>query len=156
MHNAPTVSYPVGRSYFQAGLTLIIVVTALLVGLTWSVQAAWNWRHALMGGLLSLASVLALWEWRRTLQGMLTWDGDVWCFIHDQKSIFGSISVRLDFQFVLLLRLTPNKGPCLWLWAERHRQGALWAPLRRAAFSRHQVSLSSASKEADSVLWRHP
>jgi len=136
MHNAPSVSYPVGRSHFQAGLLVLTVLAGLIVDFYWSSQALWGWRQGLVGVSLCLAVVFALHEWQRTPQGTLTWDGVGWCFNEEQQAFIGDLTVSLDLQFVLLLRLTPNKGPPCWLWAERRRQAPLWVALRRAVFSR--------------------
>ena len=151
MHNAPSVSYPVGRSHFQAGLLVLTVLAGLIVDLVWSTQSLWGWRQGLVGGSLCLAAVFALHEWQRTPQGTLAWDGVVWCFNEGQQSVIGSVTVPLDFQFILLLRITPIKGPPLWFWAERRRDAPHWVALRRAVFSR-QVDLVHQSKNKESPV----
>lgn len=151
MHNAPTVSYPVGRSHFQACLLALIVLAGLIVDLCWSSQALWGWRQGGVGVSLCLAAVLALHEWQRTPQGTLTWDGEVWCFNEGQQAVIGGVTVPLDLQFILLLRLTPIKGPSLWFWAERRRQAPLWVALRRAVFSR-PVDLLHQTKNQESPV----
>lgn len=151
MHNAPSVSYPVGRSHFQAWLFVLILVLGLIVDIFWSTQSLWGWRQGLMAVTLCLACVFAWQEWQRIPQGTLAWDGAVWCFNKGQQSVAGQISVLLDFQFILLLRMTPIKGARLWLWAERRRQAPLWLALRRAVFSRHVDLLNQSTKEKSPV-----
>jgi hypothetical protein len=151
MHNAPSVSYPVGRSHFQAGLLVLMVLAGLIIDLFWSSQAIWGWRQGLVGVSLCLAVVFALHEWQRTPQGTLTWDGLGWCFNEGQHAVVGGVTVSLDLQFILLLRLSPNKGSPLWLWAERRRQAPLWLALRRAVFSR-QVDLVHQSTNGESPV----
>jgi hypothetical protein len=97
-------------------------------------------------------SVLVAWQaWRGTPQGTLIWDGTTWCFTGAQSSFMGAMSVSLDLQFVLLLRLTPLSGRPLWLWAERKRHEPLWLPLRRAVFSRRLDPLHQTSREGSPV-----
>jgi hypothetical protein len=145
MHNAPTVSYPVGRSHFQAWLAMVMLLTALITQLAWFTQALWGWRQGFMGVAFGLAVALALFEWRRSLQGTIAWDGVVWRFNGGQQPVIGQVLVRLDFQFMMLLTLTPLTGQRLWLWAERRRDAARWLSLRRAAFSRPVDPLSQTS-----------
>jgi hypothetical protein len=136
MHHAPTVSYPVGRSHFQAGLLLFFGFTALLAAFFWSATAPWSWRHGLVGVALALSAVLAWQDWQRSPQGTLAWDGVHWYFAGVPQSVVGALAVPFDFQFIMLLSLTPLKGPTLWFWAERSQQPSLWLALRRAVFSR--------------------
>ena len=151
MHNAPTVSYPVGRSHFQAVLLIFLLFAALVTCFFWVANALWDWRQGLMIVTLCLGVLFAWQEWQRTPQGLLSWDGVVWCLSGAQPSVMGSISVQLDFQFVLLLRLRPLSGPQLWLWAERKRLEPLWVPLRRAVFSRQFDTLHQTSGKGSPV-----
>jgi hypothetical protein len=151
MHNAPTVSYPVGRSHFQAGLLAFLIFMGLSVVLVWSVEAVWGWRQGLLGLALGLSAVLAYQEWQRTPQGTLAWDGDIWHFTRGQHTVAGRVAVHLDFQFIVLLSLAPTKGPRLWLWAERSRDALLWVALRRAVFSRPVDSPAQTPDEASPV-----
>ena len=144
MHNAPTVSYPVGRSHVQGALLIFLLFAALATLFLWRAHALWGWRQGLMTTTLCLAALFAWQEWRRTRQGLLIWDGDSWCLGTAQSSVTGSMSVQLDFQFILLLKITPLRGPPLWLWAERKRLEPLWTPLRRAVFSRDRDTLHRA------------
>jgi toxin CptA len=151
MHNAPTVSYPVGRSHFQAGLLAFLIFMGFSVDLVWSVEAVWGWRQGLVGLALVLSAVLAYQEWQRTPQGTLDWNGDIWHFSVGQHTVAGRVAVHLDFQFVVLLSLEPTKGPRLWLWAERSRETFQWVALRRAVFSRSVDSPVQTPDEASPV-----
>lgn len=141
MHNAPSVSYPVGRCAFQrwlfAGFTALtfamLLAWALNQGLTvpWYVAVA----AALLGAFLG---------WRALGQaGTLTWDGQVWC-LHDQglghADALGEVRVVLDVQKALLLRWQPasdtmNAKP-LWLWVGWQSSDNRWQDLRRAVYQR--------------------
>jgi hypothetical protein len=151
MHNAPTVSYPVGRSHFQAALLIFLLVAAIMTWFLWVANAPWGWRQGLMIVTLCLAALFAWQQWQLTCQGMLSWDGTTWCFSGTHSSVMGSISVQLDFQFLLFLKMTPLSGPQLWLWAERKRHEPLWVPLRLAVFSRPMDSIHRASGKGSPV-----
>ena len=151
MHNAPTVSYPVGRSHFQAGLLAFLIFMGFSIDLLWSIQAVPGWRQGLVGLMLGLAAVLALLEWQRIPQGMLVWDGNIWRFIRGQHTVTGRVTVYLDFQFVMLLSLAPIKGSRLWLWAECSREASLWVSLRRAVFARPVDSPAQTTDEVSPV-----
>jgi hypothetical protein len=151
MHSAPAVSYPVGRSHFQALFLTFTVLLALATGVCWLASALWDWRQGLMAAALCLSVLFAWQAWRQTPQGTLVWDGDTWCFSGEQSSVVGAMSVSLDLQFVLLLRLTPLNGRALWLWGERKRHELLWLPLRRAVFSRRLDPLHQTSREGSPV-----
>ena len=151
MHSAPAVSYPVGRSHVQAVFLTFIVLVALVTSACWLASALWGWRQGLMAVVLCLSALFAWQAWRGTPQGTLIWDGDTWCFSGAQSSVVGAMSVPLDFQFILLLRLTPLSGRPLWLLAERTRHEPLWLPLRRAVFSRRLDPLHQSSKDDSPV-----
>lgn len=136
MHSAPSVSYPVGRSRFQAALLIVVALAMLAVSLFWWAAAPWDWRMSLMLVLLCLALLFAWQAWRYTQQGTLAWNGVSWRFTGSQSSVVGAVSVPIDLQSTVLLKVTPQDGPQLWLWAERRRLEPLWIPLRLAVFSR--------------------
>ena len=150
MHNAPAVTYPVGRSHFQARLLGVLVAAELLLELMWCLApGVLNWRQ----GLLALYGVLAgLWaglNWQRSPVGRLRWDGQVWCWTETRTAVetWGTLSVHLDLQKVLLLCLRPETGAPLWLWPEQNTRPARWQDLRRAVFA-HQGSVRDEGAKA--------
>lgn len=143
MHNAPSVSYPVGRCAFQRWLYLFFTVLASAalcawafiqgLSLIWCVAAS----AALLGGCLG-------WQALRDV-GMLTWDGQVWC-LHDQglgfEDALGEVHVALDVQKALLLRWQPTSDTLtakpLWLWLGEQASASQWQDLRRAVYQRSE------------------
>ena len=133
MHNAPSVSYPVGRCRFEAlallgfgGLAVAIVgMWSLLYPLTWQQCAAWL--------VLCACLVLALLAWRRQVSGVLRWDGGAWTWMAGMASAAAQLDVVLDLQSLLLVRSTPQNR---WFWLEAHRAPSRWLDLRRAVYSR--------------------
>jgi len=141
MHNAPSVSYPVGRCAFQrwlyVGFTVltsaVLWAWALDQGLTFAWYAATT--SAVVAGCLG-------WQALR-MRAMLTWDGQVWC-LHDQttgdEDALGVVYVALDVQTALLLRWQPASdalnAKSQWLWLGAQSTGDAWQNLRRAVYQR--------------------
>ena len=79
MHSAPAVSFPVGRSRFQAWLTGALIACGVLAVSTWCLQAdVLGWRQLLAAALCLMTSWLAGWHWWHTPNGKLAWDGAAW------------------------------------------------------------------------------
>ncbi|WP_367849003.1 hypothetical protein [Rhodoferax sp. WC2427] len=136
MHNAPPVSYPVGRSRFQAGLqgALWLLGAATVAGWSWQVDAL-GWRQGVAALTVLSAGLLAVVAWWTTPVAALRWDGQQWFWSGNSTSFTVHVSVHLDLQHHLLLRLRPDTGRPLWCWAERASQPLYWRSLRRAVYS---------------------
>jgi toxin CptA len=126
MHNAPSVSYPVGRSRFCGVLLAALwLAGAALVG-------AWCWQQAMR-------------------PGNLRWDGQVWLW-HAAGLADGAeaepvvLRAHLDFQRHLLISLRQSSGSVAWCWLESAQMPQRWADLRRAVYSpaRSQAVLDDA------------
>ncbi len=146
MHHAPAVSFPLGRSRFLAALLLILWCVGAAVIALWSIQQAhWRWPQSL-GVLAVLAGGwVALRWWRGQREGVLEWDGARWQACFEGSSMKGSVTVHLDLQRHLWLKLHCNATASdHWLWLERDADPWAWADLRRAVYSR-----ASADSAAD-------
>ena len=141
MHNAPSVSYPVGRCAFQRWLYALLVVLTLAVLLAWALSQGltYVWYVAVVAATLAMAL-----GWRALHQaGTLTWDGQVWG-LHDQgldiEDALGEAYVVLDMQKALLLRWQPASDTLhakpLWLWLGLQGSDSRWQDLRRAVHQR--------------------
>ena len=154
MQNAPSVTYPVGRS---ASHTLIWLVLGALSGLTLA-AACWStwlaspsqtaWGRWLAGFALWLVWLLvAGWRWQRQPGGVLKWDAQAaslgleaqpgaWFWLaHERgsKPEFVRPEKIFDGQSRLLLRLHGQSWPFgCWIWLERATDSAGWDDLRRA------------------------
>lgn len=137
MHNAPAVTYPVGRSPLQGGLLGLAGLGAALAGWLWRQQTnPAGWRQGLFAMTLLGVCIVAGEVWRRSPRGSLRWDGQVWSWTSGDVSVCGALRVHFDLQFFLVLSLRPDRGARLWLWPQRTDEVALWNALRRAVFSR--------------------
>ena len=136
MHNAPSVSYPVGRSLVAGVLaTLAWLLGALAIG-WWTVQSqVEGWRLVTACGVLAAAAVIAAWQWWVTPSGILGWDGQSWTWTIARRADAGAAEVCLDLQQWLLVHWRGEAGSN-WLWLERARSVERWDDLRRAVYSR--------------------
>ena len=136
MHGAPSVSYPVGRSRFAAGLLLVVWLSGAAAVILWSAQVRVPGWHLAAAALLVLAAGLcAAWSWWRAPGGALSWDGESWSWSAAGQESAGSLVVSLDLQHWLLLRWAGGNAS-RWLWLERARYVERWEDLRRAVYSR--------------------
>lgn len=137
MHNAPAVSYPVGRSRFHG---VMVVAAGLLGGLTlllWlTAPVATGWRQWFFVAVLLVAVLGAGDAWRRSPRGTLRWSGYVWEWASSGATQVGRLVVHLDFQSWMVVSLRPDRGTPRWLWPERRSDALNWDALRRAVFAR--------------------
>ena len=142
MHSAPAVSYPVGRSRFQAGLLLALGLSGVLSGVLWfDPPGPFSWRHFVFAFLFFAAWLHAVNAWRHSPAGCLRWDGQAWSWKSDQTKPCAALKVHLDLQFFLVVTVVLEDGKCWWLWPERRADELQWTALRRAVFSRSSLKL---------------
>lgn len=137
MHNAPSVSYPVGRSHF-AGTVLLLVwlLAAAATGMGWAQAQAGALRWGWAGLLLGTVGLWAARQWWRSPSGALSWDGESWSWSASGRAESGVPQATLDLQRWLLLRWTGADGAIRWFWLERAHRADRWDDLRRAVYSR--------------------
>ena len=148
-HNAPSVSYPLGRSRWQFWILLSLWLVALLVMVAWLLTS----QFATLRQLFGLAAVfgvglIALRAWYNTPVGQLAWDGQLWRWEGRGYQVGAAnyeLIVALDFQNLMLLRIENQAHAKLWLWAERRALPSRWLDLRRAVYSPHRL-IDSAVK----------
>ncbi len=148
MHNAPPVAYPLGRSSLQAAWLLAVwLAGAAALVLCVLFAPALGWRLGLLALGVFAAGCMAAWGWKNSPLGVLHWDAQCW---HWESPAYQSgtpvrrLSVVLDFQRVLLLRLENQDHARLWLWAERTAMPERWLDLRRAVYAHQRLSPLSA------------
>ena len=144
MHNAPSVTYPVGRLLLERAFTLALAGLALAATFTLVLSQPWGW-----GPALCLSSVLLAWAIQRRARplsgGQVAWDGQAWRLRRDADDQAGRVRVESDLQGFLLLRFEPlteaaSRRPgaagVQWVWLARQSDPASWADLRRAVYCR--------------------
>lgn len=148
-YHAPPVSYPVGRSVWEAcALSLLWCLAALLavVGVAqgadpWTQPAAWAALGALVLLLAAGAAGLA-WHLRRRPEGELRWQEGGWHWL--PANVHGTLGEPMpvdrieracDFQRRLLLRLHGGAGLPRWLWLEQSVDPVRWLALRHAVWA---------------------
>ncbi|MCW5653266.1 hypothetical protein [Hydrogenophaga sp.] len=156
MHNAPSVSFPVGRSRVHAQLVFLLGLGGLS-GLSawWLLPSGLGDMHGWLAGwgaLLWLCwAAAAVRVWWRAPRGLLCWDAQaraawnegpagLWLWRSAAQAFpvreLQRVDVMLDLQSTALLRLNGGPAGVAWIWVECRQAPSLWVPLRRA-LSRH-------------------
>ena len=142
MHAAPSVSYPVGRSAFAAGLAGAVAAIGLAAVLAFTLQSAtFGWRHAAAWAALGAAGLCAALGWWRSATGVLHWDGVSWQWETGGAIGSGQVEIALDLQSRMLLRWSGEGGPARWLWPQKASAPSHWDALRRAVYSRSSAPI---------------
>lgn len=144
MHNAPSVSYPVGRCAFQVWLFVALNLLTSAVLLAWALHQGLGFVWWAAAAAFAIAAYLG-WQALR-YAATLTWDGQVWC-LHDQSSgqvdALGEVHLALDVQKALLLRWLPASDTLQakpqWLWLGLQTSDTRWQDLRRAVYQRSEM-----------------
>ena len=137
------MSYPLGRSHWQALVLFVFWLTAaLLVGVWTLASQQVGWRQAAGLAIVMCVGWAAFVGWKNSPAGQLSWDGQVWRWEgpgYQAGVAQYQLSVVADFQHVMLLRIENSAHAKLWLWAERSAFAARWLDLRRAVYSPHRL-----------------
>ncbi len=137
MHNAPALTYVVGRSRAYACLVVLIALVMTAVGVLWLGQMAEAGWRAWLYVWTSLATLLfAVWHGSRLPRGSLHWDGQAWSWSSTGPARAVTLRVHADFLSGFVLGLHDEDGKRFWLWPERGHDPMYWSALRRAVFSR--------------------
>lgn len=138
MHHAPAVSFPLGRSHFLGGLLAIAWAVGVGVVVAWVlVQQRLGWPQGLGIGAVCLCGVLAGNWWKSHPVGRLAWDGQGWQVRFQGATLTGCVSVHLDLQHHLLLKVCGSgRGAATWLWLDERADPSVWGDVRRAVYSR--------------------
>ncbi|NCP40359.1 MAG: hypothetical protein GW848_07615 [Rhodoferax sp.] len=148
MHNAPVVSYPVGRSYFHAAVVVCMVFAGAANLLVWTVQPDLLLaRHTVAWLVWLLCLFFAAWGWWRSPQGDLRFTGDSWQWVDPAQTQQVTLGVQLDLQQTLLVRTSDAQSRVRWLWLAHARQPQRWLDLRRAVFARQHDPQVDGSPE---------
>lgn len=153
MHNAPPVTYPLGRSHFQGFAVLgFWLAGGGVLALWWRAAPAADWRLWTALAVVLAAGVAAGLAWAHSPVGQLRWDGQDWRWEsrgYQSGTPVRDLAVALDLQRTMLLRLENQDHATLWLWAGRSSQPERWLDLRRAVYSQHRASADLVPSDAN-------
>jgi toxin CptA len=137
MHNAPSVTYPVGRSRLVARLLLVFWAAGACCACVASYQFnSMSWRQAILAVSVLAAAWGALHVFRQTTEERLVFDGQHWSLSGAGLLRAAQATVVFDFQALMLVRLDEPGRRTQWLWPARSNQPDWWQDLRRAVYSR--------------------
>jgi len=135
MYNAPSASFPVGRSRFYAWLSLGLWSILVAAGIAWQGQAGQPlWPRLLMFAAVPVSAWMLIRSWQASRVGRLCWTGHDWLFDDGQQAHAVTVSVALEFQRVLLVQCRFEPKADSWLWLEARSQPEAWRAIRRAIF----------------------
>jgi toxin CptA len=149
MHNAPSVSYPLGRFSLPLGLLLLQAGLSGIFLVVWASAQPIGWTGYVGAGGCVLACALNHRIWRGQ-RGWLCWDGAQWHWRDERTVAFasmgtvgvGEVKTVLDWQNILLLRWQPltyaGQPAVRWLWLGRRASESNWLALRRAVWMPHR------------------
>jgi len=140
MHSAPSVNYPVGRSRGATRILLFLwALGACCAGVSCYLFDSAGWRQLLLVLSVVFAGVAAGFGLRRDGAGVLHFDGLHWTLTgaDPTRAVHGARAlVALDFQSLMLLRLTEPGRARRWIWIEQRAMPQRWRDVRRAVYSR--------------------
>ncbi len=149
MHRAPAVSFSVGRSRWHLGCVGLLCAASLITALVFVLNASiWDWRCVAVLGAALLAPILAVRGWQRSPSGQLRWDGQQWHWSGFATTQACRLSLLVDLQRVVLVRLSGEDHPSVWLWLEAAPGSIHWMPLRRAIVSSLRDGAGHVSTDA--------
>jgi toxin CptA len=169
MHNAPSVTYPVGRSALYGWILGGVWLLGLVVFCGWChVVAHVSWRQGVMLVSLLVTGGIALHAWCNPMTGVLRWTGVSWVWSEvSDCTTEGQVSVVVDWQRGLLLYFQPAPQPTAgaatnaarrgwWCWLVRSAQPSQWQDLRRAVYSPARMTSNPAPDALHTAMPNQP
>ena len=157
MHDAPSVSYPVGRSRSADRLLSIVWTCGVccVAAACYRFDSA-DWRVGLLA-LSIIGAGAAAWRstLRRTASVELSFDGRHWSLAGSSGLGAAGAKAALDFQSSLLVCLTDADRSRRWVWLDRSTLPERWQDLRRAVYSRAPLASPTADSRQPSASGSH-
>lgn len=109
---------------------IIFAVAALFPLLIWS-----QWWRPTIAAIFAIVSMAAILGGRRmSIQGEFSWDGSTLGFNGEKYFNDCEVSIPVDFQTLLLVKLTARDGRKCWIWLERQKSYSQWIAVRRVLY----------------------
>lgn len=154
MHNAPAVTYPVGRWSLRPLCLFALAAGGLVVLAFWwqqsvpsAVPAIWLFMTWLAG---LVATVRAS---RQDDSGALTWSGAKWTWSSRAGASNGTLTVLVDVQATVVVIFRSDDDRVLWFWLRRSVDPSVWPALRRALVSTSGRGVLPADRTKDGASW---
>lgn len=156
MHNAPSVSYPVGRFVWwlgvQWGITGLLAIAAVVLSLVYD-----QWAVSLAIGVAGLVTWMVVWRaWHTSPRGHLAWvtgvsarEPGIWYWRDDGDDVLVAL-VELSLVVMLQSRMcvsfsVPNRGRRT-VWLARECAPVHWYALRQAVWASRGAPLAAADR----------
>ena len=132
MHRPPPISMTVGRPAWHKHVLLALWFLGVVATCAFVLQQTSGWQRFVVPATCLIAGWFAWRGWNQAVTGRLQWDGDRWYWTHFDGAPVSSLSILLDLQRFVLVRLVSEKGDSAWLWLQSAHMDASWLALRRA------------------------
>ena len=140
MHRAPAVSFSVTQSRWHLRAIVALGLLALVCTLSFVLaQARVDWRTVVPIVLTPTVLGVAIRARARAAHGVLNWDGQQWNWSGFSASQTCQLTLRMDFQFVMLVSVVADRGKPVFLWLEAAMGETHWRALRRAIVSSQRL-----------------
>ncbi|WPB56003.1 hypothetical protein [Xylophilus sp. GOD-11R] len=157
MHSAASVAYPVLRSRREAVCLAMMWLLGAAPVVGWLAGTRTSvWAGLLVGGWTIGVGLAAMIQWLCGRPRMLRWNGEAWSIDESVPSTItdkpliesASISVSLDLQSSMLLRLKQSGRLPAWVFVDRSAAPQRWHALRCAVTAAQADALSPARTSA--------
>ena len=95
-------------------------------------QQTTTWQRIALPACCLLAGFIAWVGWKNAVTGRLQWDGELWYWTHFDNIALRELTILLDLQRFILVKLVSKTGHARWLWLQTQHADAQWLALRRA------------------------
>ncbi|MDE2418085.1 MAG: hypothetical protein KGN32_09790 [Burkholderiales bacterium] len=85
--------------------------------------------------IIPIFTGLAFAGWLHSATGILQWDGQHWLWSGFLDAPVRHTTLIVDFQRLMLVKITSESGRVAWLWLEGHMDDARWLAVRRAVIA---------------------
>lgn len=156
MHRPPAVSHTVGRSPWHLGVIAAFAGLALFAANQLARSNSVLGSHWVPFIATAMGLALALSGWAFSPSGKLQWDGQNWLWSGFVETPVRQTRSVLDFQGVMLLKVTSDFGDVAWLWLHGRMDDANWRSLRRAVVASQTPHAAPESISAKSSAGSSP
>lgn len=139
MHRPPAVTHHVDRSRGCAVLFAALSLMGIAAN-AWLISSFATVAQGLLCSSVTFAAVgLAFWSWKTSPIGRLQWDGQHWHWSEFLDVPVQRVTLVLDFQRLILVKILNGRGLTRWVWLESRSPDAHWLAVRRAVVASGRI-----------------